>query len=183
MDEETRELQPRILGLAPDARTLLAGFADATEAAQATGGDLAHITGTASKAAEQAARIAGVLTLWRDLDAQQVQPSDMVDAITLAQFYLFEASRLASAATVSAEIDKAEALRKWFLESWPHPDVMTRDVVQFGPNALRETTKARAAIGILEKHGWLVPLEAGTVVRGAARAEAWRIVRGGGDVV
>lgn len=29
MDEETRELQPRVLGLAPDARTLLAGFADA----------------------------------------------------------------------------------------------------------------------------------------------------------
>ena len=56
-----------------------------------------------SKAAEQAARIAGVLTLWRDLDAHQVQPSDMADAITLAQFYLSEASRLASASTVSAE--------------------------------------------------------------------------------
>ncbi len=67
---------------------------------QAPGGDLAHITGYASKAAEQAARIAGVLTLWRDLDARQVQPGDMGDAIALAQFYLAEASRLASAATV-----------------------------------------------------------------------------------
>jgi hypothetical protein len=183
MDPDTRELRPRILGLAPDARKLLEGFADATEAAQAPGGDLAHITGTASKAAEQAARIAGVLTLWRDLDATQVQPDDMADPITLAQFYLSEASRLASAATVSAEIDKAEALRKWLLESWEHPDVMARDVVQYGPNPLRETPKARAALGILEKHGWLVRLDAGTVIRGAARAEAWRIVRGGGDVV
>ena len=183
MDPDTRELQPRILGLAPDARTLLAGFADATEAAQADGKDLAHITGTASKAAEQAARIAGVLTLWRDLDAHQVQPSDMTDAITLAHFYLSEASRLASAATVSAEIDKAENLRRWLLESWPHPDVMARDVVQMGPNALRETSKARAALGILEKHGWLVRLDGGALVRGAARAEAWRIVRGGSDVV
>lgn len=183
MDPDTRELQPRILGLAPDARTLLAGFADATEAAQGDGGDLAHITGTASKAAEQAARIAGVLALWRDIEAQQVQPSDMADAITLAQFYLSEASRLASAATVSAEIDKAEALRRWLLASWPHPDVMARDVVQMGPNALRETPKARAALGILEKHGWLVRLDGGMVVRGAARAEAWRIVRGGDDVV
>ncbi|MBQ0716919.1 MAG: DUF3987 domain-containing protein [Sulfitobacter litoralis] len=183
MDEETRELQPCFLGLAPDARTLLAGFADATEAAQANGGDLAHITGTASKAAEQAARIAGVLTLWRDLDAQQVQPSDMADAITLAQFYLSEASRLASAATVSAEIDRAEALRKWLLDSWPHPEIMVRDVVRLGPNALRESPKARAALGILERHGWLVPLEAGTVARGAARAEAWAIVPGATDVV
>ena len=48
-----------------------------------------------------------------------------------------------------------------------------------GPNALRETPKARAALGILEKHGWLVALEAGTVVRGAARKEAWRVIRGG----
>ena len=183
MDPDTRELQPSILGLAPDARTLLAGFADATEAAQADGGDLAHITGTASKAAEQAARIAGVLTLWRDLEAQQVQPSDMADAITLAQFYLSEASRLASAATVSAEIDKAETLRRWLLESWPHPEIMVRDVVRLGPNALRESPKARAALGILEKHGWLARLDEGAIVRGAARAEAWRIVRGGGDVV
>lgn len=183
MDAETRELQPRVLGLSSDAHTLLAGFADAIEAAQAPGGDLAHITGTASKAAEQAARIAGVLTLWADLDAGAVKAETMADAIALAQFYLSEASRLANAATVSAEIDKAEALRKWLLESWPHPEVMTRDVVRLGPNPLRESPKARAALVILEKHGWLVRLDAGAVVRGAARAEAWRIVRSGGDVV
>lgn len=183
MDAETRELQPRRLALAPDARALLAGFSDAVEAAQAPGGDLAHITGTASKAAEQAARIAGVLTLWTDLDARAVTAKTMADAITLAQFYLSEASRLASAATVSAEIEKAESLRKWLLESWPHTDVMTRDVVRLGPNPLRESPKARAALVILENHGWLVRLDPGAVVRGAARAEAWRIVKGGGNVV
>jgi len=51
--------------------------------------------------------------------------------------------------------------------------------VQLGPNPLRETPKARAALGNLEKHGWLVGLEGGAVVRGAARKEAWRIVRRG----
>lgn len=183
MDPEARELQPRVLGLDPDARTLLAGFADAIEAAQSPGGGLAHITGTASKAAEQAARIAGLLTLWADLDAHTVKAATMVDAITLAQFYLSEASRLASAAAVSAEIDKAEALRRWLLDSWPHLDVMARDVVQMGPNALRETPKVRAALAILEKHGWLVRLDAGAMVRGAARAEAWRIVKRSVDVV
>jgi hypothetical protein len=183
MDPETRELQPRILPLAPGARELLVAFADTVEAHQAPGGDLAHITGAASKAAEQAARIAGVLTLWRDLHAPAVETRDMGDAIDLAQFYLAEASRLASAATVSAEIDRAEALRKWLLETWPEPDVLVRDVVRLGPNPLRESPKARAALGILEKHGWLAALEAGTVVRGAARAEAWRVVRGAADVV
>lgn len=183
MDPETRELEPRTLQLTPEARNLLVAFSDAIEAAQAPGGGLAHITGTASKAAEQAARIAGVLTLWRDLEAVKIEGCDMADAIDLAQFYLSEASRLASAALVSSEIDKAERLRRWLLESWPEPNVLVRDVVRLGPNALRESPKARAALGILEKHGWLAPIEPGTVVRGAARAEAWAIVKVSGDVV
>lgn len=183
MDEETRELSPRTLPLTPEARALLVGFSDAIEKEQAPGGDLAHVTGYASKAAEQAARIAGVLALWRDLDAPAVTAQDMGDGIALAQFYLGEAVRLADAATISHEIDRAEALRKWLLESWPHPEIMVRDVVRRGPNPLRESPKARAALGILERHGWLALLDPGTVVRGAARAEAWRIVKGGGDVV
>jgi len=182
MEPETRELEPRTLQLTPEARTLLVAFSDAIEAAQAPRADLAHITGTASKAAEQAARIAGVLTLWRDLQAPKVEARDMANAIDLAQFYLSEASRLASAALVSTEIDRAEALRRWLLDGWAEAEVLVRDVVQYGPNALRETPMARAALGILEKHGWLAPLEAGTVVRGAARKEAWAIVKGAGNV-
>jgi hypothetical protein len=139
MDADTRELQPRVLELAPDARALVAAFADAVEQAQGASGSLAHITGTASKVAEQACRIAGVLTLWRDLNATDVPMSAMENGVALAKFYLSEASRLASAAVVSAEIDTAERLRRWLLEGWPEPEVLVRDVVQLGPNALRET--------------------------------------------
>ena len=183
MEPETRELEPRTLQLSPDARVLLVQFSDATEAAQAPSGDLAHTTGAASKAAEQAARIAGVLTLWADLEAATVAEAEMMDAIELAHFYLNEASRLASAAVVSAEIDRAENLRRWLLESWPHPDVVASEVVQRGPNALRERPRAKAALAVLEAHGWLVPLEPGTAVRGKARKEAWYIVKAAGDVV
>lgn len=183
MDQETRELKPRFLPLALEARALLVAFSDAIEAAQGPGGDLAHITGAASKAAEQAARIAGVLTLWRDLHAPAVEAGDMANGIDLAQFYLFEASRLASAATVSAEIGRAEALRRWLLESWKETEVLVRDVVRLGPNTLRESPRARAALIILEKHGWLLRLDPGALVRGAARTEAWTIVRDAPDVV
>lgn len=123
-----------------------------------------------------------MLTLWRDLDAPTVTAQDMGDGIALGQFYLSEAVRLADAATVSQEIDRAEALRQWLLENWPHPEILLREVVRLGPNQLRESPKARAALGTLERHGWLAQLDSGAVVRGAARAEAWRIVRGG-DVI
>jgi hypothetical protein len=183
MAPQTSELQPRNLPLASEARALLICFADTIEAAQAPGGDLAHVTGYASKAAEQAARIAGVLALWRNLDAPVATVQDMGDGIALAQYHLSEAVRLAHAANVSQEIDRAETLRKWLLESWPHPDVTSAEVVNRGPNALREAPKAHAALTLLERHGWLVPLDPGTVVRGKARKAAWRIVKGDSDVV
>lgn len=183
IDPETRELTPRTLNLSEESRALLASFADAIEAAQGPRGDLAHITGTASKSAEQAARIAGVLTLWRNLDAPEVIAEDMADAIDLTQHYLTEASRLANAASVSAEIEKAESLLRWLSEDWPEPEVMVRDVVRLGPGSLRESPKARGALILLQGHGWLVPLPAGTLVRGSIRHEAWAVVRVVGNVV
>jgi hypothetical protein len=183
MQPDTRELQPRTLPLSDGARALLIRYADTVEAAQARGGDLHRLPGYASKSAEQAARIAGVLTMWRDLNAPEVSPADMGNGIALAQFHLSEAVRLADAATVSVEIDRAEALRKWMLDGWAEPEIVVRDVVRLGPNALRESPKARAALALLERHGWIVPLDPGTLVRGAARAESWRIVKGGAHVV
>jgi hypothetical protein len=181
MWEETRELRPRTLPLSAKARELLARYADAVEAAQAPGGDLHHIAAAVSKAAEQACRIAGVLTLWRDLNAPEVSPADMANGIELAQYYLGEAARLADAATVSAEIDRAERLRRWLRDTWPHAEILRAEVVRHPPiRALRESPAARAALRLLETHGWLVPLEPGAVVRGKPRKAAWRIVRAAG---
>lgn len=179
MDPETRELHLRPLPLAREARELLVLFSDAIEVQQAPDGDLAHVTGYASKAAEQAARIAGTLTLWRDLHAPEVRARDMMDAITLAQFYLAEASRMAEAATVSAEIDKAERLRKWLVEAWPDLEILPGDILQRAPGRrLRDRQAVKKAISVLMEAGWLIPLENGAEVRGVRRKEAYRIVRG-----
>ncbi|MFM7377903.1 MAG: YfjI family protein [Erythrobacter sp.] len=180
IDPETGGLQLRCLPLSAEARALLVEYHDKVERSQSYGGEMANLTGTASKSAEQAARLAGVLTLWRDLEAVEVAAADMASAIELARFYLLEAARLAEVANVSAEIDRAEQLRRWLLESWPEPEVTVRDVVNRGPNALRDSPTARAALSQLETHGWLVRLDKGTVVRGSSRKEAWRVVRSGG---
>lgn len=178
MDAETCELVPRVIPLSREARAQLVAFADRVEKEQGPGGAYAYVTGYASKAAEHAARIAGVLTAWRDLHASAVTGDTMVDAITLARFYLGEATRLADAATVSLDIDRAEKLRRWLLESWPHDEVMPSEVLQRAPiRALRESPAARVSLSMLVKHGWLVELPEGAVVRGKARKVAYRIVR------
>ena len=178
MDPKSRALDPRSLALSSRARVILVAFSDAIEAQQAPGKDLAHVTGYASKAAEQACRIAALLTLWDDLNAREVTAEAMGRGIALAQFYLSEAARLADGVMVSQEIERAETLRKWLLESWLEDVILPRDVVRLAPiRALRESPKAKAALALLEGHGWLVRLPEGTVVRGAARKEAYKIVR------
>ncbi len=178
MDNKTRELQPPTLRLAQAAREHLISFSDDIERRQAPSGDLAHVSAFGSKAAEQACRIAGTLTLWSDLSAPEVSAQAMKWGCELAHFYLGEAKRLADGAIISEKIGRAEALRKWLLETWKEPEVLLRDVLRLGPNCLRESPKALDALAILEDRGWLTALEAGTVIRGKARNASYHIRRG-----
>ncbi|OYZ08258.1 MAG: hypothetical protein B7Y36_17350 [Novosphingobium sp. 28-62-57] len=178
MDPETRELHPKTLRLSEEALALLIGFSDEVERAQAPGGAFELVRGFASKAAEQAARIAGVLSLWQDMSASEVSIGAMRCGIRLAQFYLSEALRLSGAAQVSEEVAQAEALRLWMLSTSHGKDwLQARDVVQRGPNRLREQPKAMKAIEMLTETGWLAPYKQGTVLDGSARRQAWRIIR------
>lgn len=172
-----QELEPPRLPLSPAARELLWRYHATVEAAQAQGGPLEHVRSFASKAVEQAARIAGVLTLWADLDAPEVLPDAMACGVTLADFYLGEAKRLAEAGAVTGPTERAEALRRWLLEGWEGDYITPRDVVRKGPNRMRETATVREALAVLERNGWLERLEPGAEVDGISRKEAFRIVR------
>lgn len=173
----TQELAPPRLPLSDGALELLWRFYLAVEKAQRSGEQMEHVRAYASKAAEQAARIAGVLTLWSDLDAFEVSPQAMSGGITLAQFYLGEARRLAEAGLVTEETAKAEHLRHWLLDSWPDDVVLPSDILNKGPNALRERAKLSKPLELLVKNGWLYRLPEGVEVRGKVRKEAYRIVR------
>ncbi|MEO0359519.1 MAG: DUF3987 domain-containing protein [Pseudomonadota bacterium] len=171
-----QELKPRCLPLAPEARALLIDFFNETERAQAEGGALAGIRGAASKASEQAARIAGVLTLYEDADAVQIEADTMVCAIALATWYLGEAQRLLDAGGITPETMAAEALRRWLVETSRADQIDVRTIVRHGPNALRDTARVRKLIPILERNGWLVREDSGEL--NSRRRERWRIVRG-----
>ncbi|MEO6092895.1 MAG: YfjI family protein [Novosphingobium sp.] len=176
MDPDTRELKPRLLPLSADARALLIEYSDEVERAQAPGGEFELVKGHASKSAEQAARLAGVLSLWNDTGTQEVPRNAMGWGIALARFYLSEAKRLGNAATVSVAVGKAEALRKWMVsESWGKTWLTLREVVRLGPSRLRESPEALKAVEMLVEHGWLIPMAKGSMIEGKATRQAWRI--------
>jgi hypothetical protein len=178
--EGTRgELEPPLVVLATEARAVLQDFALAIERAQAKGGALEGVRPFASKAAEHAARLATVTTLFADPRAHEVTGETMADAVALATYYAAEAARLSDAATVSAETADAERLRVWITEAWPEPCISASDAAQRGP--FKETDRVRKALMTLQRHGWVVPVAGGAEVLGKRRREAWRVVKGAGD--
>lgn len=177
-DDKSGALETRLLTLSEDARAILIQFSDQVEIAMGPEGLYCDVHASASKSAEQACRLAGVMTLWADLKEREVSGITMANAVDLAQYYLDEALRLTNAAIVSLDIDRADCLRVWLLEKWPDQDVLPNDIVQRAPiTALRERPTALKAIKTLMDAGWLAQLEPDTLVRGKVRKVAYRIVK------
>jgi hypothetical protein len=149
-----REVNPRLLSLSRDARKLWIEFYNTVETAQGSKGLLADLQEIANKAPEQAARIAGVLTIIAKPDATEVDGEMMSNGVKLAAWYLDEARRLASAVEASPDLLGAQAMLNWLHEAGK-ATVTVREAQQYGPHRLREKALIEAAFRVLREHGWL----------------------------
>ncbi len=170
------ELEPRVLPFNRHAVQAWRDFADHVERLLAPGKPFEPIRGFANKLPEHAARIAAVLTLVDDLHASFISCETFERAIVLAEYYAREALRLFDTGSASPELRRAEALRKWLM-TWDEPLISMRAIVRLGPNSIRDTTTANAAIEVLVKHGWLTPITGGATVEGKPVRQAWKIVK------
>lgn len=173
-DPETRELAPRRLPLSDEARAYLVKYADAIEVAQAPGHRYENLTAFASKTVENACRIAGALTVWHDINAENVKQEEMESGLKLAFFYLNEAARLMSRLSADADLRMADDLRVWLLARQKRTFVLG-DILQRGPAPMRKKNIAKRLLIILESHGWVQRLPDGAVIGGQARRSAWTL--------
>jgi hypothetical protein len=95
-----------------------------------------------------------VLALVRDPKEFMVAPEDMTGALRLTEFYLGEQLRLAGAASISNEIANAQRLLDW-IKRKGHRDLTGKQVMQLGPNSIRDAASARAALRTLVEFQWL----------------------------
>jgi Protein of unknown function (DUF3987) len=172
------ELEPGRLPLSSAARRLWIRFADHVEREIASGGALEPIRGLANKLAEHSARLAGVLTLVRDLYAADIGAEEMGAGIALAEHYAAEALRVFGAARINADLRLAQRLLDWLLGTWGEANISLPDIYQRSLNAVADKATAAKLVGILEDHGWVLRIPQGAVVGGQHRRDAWRIIRG-----
>ena len=173
--DDATVLDPVPMHLDPDARAMWVAFHDAVERDQRDGGEMRPIQAFASKMAEHAGRLAAVLAAFAEPDAPEVGAEAMAGGIALAQHYAAELLRLHGAAGVSADLQLAARLLAWW-QARPDPQCHLAAIYQRGLNAIRDAATARRIVGVLETHGWVDKLAAGTVLDGAARNEAWELV-------
>ena len=174
---KTNELSPRALQLAPDARKLWIGFADNIEGQIGPDGALAPVRGLANKLPEHAARLAAVLALVADIEAQEISADQISNGIILAQHYAAEALRMFEGNRIGGDLLLAQKLLGW-LKSWNESAISLPDIYQNGPNAIRDKAKAKKIVTMLEDHGWLHRIDGGAEVAGQHRREAWLVIKG-----
>ena len=157
--EGTRnELEPRRLPISAEAEALWIRFFNHVEGQSGKGGPLEKVRDFASKAAEHAARIAGVMTILEDTAAAAIGVGAMRDAVTLMNWYIGEAVRLQQAARTDPELRAAHDLLDWMRRRAKDADdgrVGFRDVTRHGPAATRLKKAAEAAVKALLGHGWI----------------------------
>lgn len=153
--EDTRnELDPRALPMSVQAEQAWKAFFNHIESQSGRRGDLGPIGDFAAKVAEHAARIAGVLTIVDSINAADINLDAMKNALTLADWYVAEAGRLQQGARTDARLLRASALLEW-LQGRTSDEIAFREIVQFGPGALRTKAAAEESVAILVAHGWL----------------------------
>ena len=168
------ELTPPRLRPAPDAKALWVKFHDFLESHLGDSGEFAPVRAFASKAAEHAARLAGILTLVHDIHAREIPLDKMAAGIELVKHYLSEALRLYHAGTTDPDLELAERLLGWIgKQQLPH--VWLSLIYQRGPVAIRDAKTAKRIVNILEAHHWLEGIDGGKEIDGQFYRNVWRV--------
>jgi putative DNA primase/helicase len=155
------ELKPRDLYMGDDARALWIAFYNVIEGQQANGSELDGARPFASKAAEHAARIAGIITMVENPQATHITSEAMDGAIQLTAFYLNEHLRLTGAGRQEREEGALRSLLEWM--QGRGTTVAKKDVLQRTPRAIRDLKAAgiNAMLSDLVARGYI--REAGDV--------------------
>lgn len=175
-DGSQNELEPRPLSMCVDAAAIWIAFHDHCERQLGPGGELSEISGLGNKAAEHAARLAGLLTLWDDLQAEKIDEEAMGHATILVQHYLNEALRLRAAAVTDVHLQLCARVLQWIQNCWHEPAIYPALIYNDCPiRAVRDRAAALRVIATLAEHGCLHRLEERVRINGATRNEAWLV--------
>lgn len=155
IDFEDGSLKLPPLEVTNQAKSFWISFHDEIESQLTRDGDLRHISGTAAKIAEQALRIAGVLTVINHENSKITIPEkEMKQGIELARYSLNQLLAMNEMALVSQEADDARKLLKWIAQN-KYPYLYRNLDANKRPNAIRPKEAYELAVMELLEAGYI----------------------------
>ncbi len=150
-----------ILKMSSQAKHSWIQFFNSIEAGLNAQGQWIEIKDFASKAAENSVRLAALFHLFSgktgDISVEHIE-----QAITLMNWYLFEARRLLEPQSTQPNLDDARKLLVWLLEQRPQTTT-PRNILQFGP--LRNKVQRDNALETLIEHQYIRLVKTGNKTR------------------
>ena len=163
LDEEGR-LVPPVLRLSTEAKSLWIEYFNVVEVELKQGGKYFEVKDFASKTAEQAARISGVLHVFEFGPEGEIQSETMQQAIKIAKWYLYESRRIYTEAALPIEFKNALLLWNWiknYCQLSQVSQLSQGEVLHTGPNQLRNKESRDIALKVLEEHGYIKSMNEG----------------------
>lgn len=154
--DETGILRPVMLGLDANAKATWINFHDEVEAELLPGGDMAETRDVASKAADNAARLAAIFHTFIHGPAGMIGRDHMERATKIVTWHLYEARRILGQISTPEAVADAMALESWILEYCRREgaDRLTVNHLQkFGPNRTRRKAALESALNELADAG------------------------------
>lgn len=147
-------LETTYLTLSPAAKEIWVSFHDEVEEELGRGRDYYDVQDVASKAADNAARLAACLHTFCDhMGIPVISEESMKAGAELMRWYLHEALRFCRQLAIPESLRKAERLEEWLIGKLYSGMALvpTREVKQFAPNELRGAAGSEA-FAVLEDH-------------------------------
>ncbi len=167
------ELYPGQLMLSHEAKNVWIAFHNEVELDLGPGKKYEPIKRFANKAAEHVLRLAGIMSLFDNLDVAEIEEGYILRAITLTKYYLEENLRIQGYLSINPDLSLAQKTLSWCWEKGKEVVSLT-ELYQKGPVEIRQAKKARLIMSILEEHGWAIPRHC-SEVDGIRHKETWEI--------
>jgi putative DNA primase/helicase len=150
------QMSPVVLDLSPEAKAVWIDFHDSVEVELVPGGDMDEARDVASKAGDNAARIAALFHVFERGPVGSICEENMLRAARIVTWHLYEARRFLNQIAVPEAVSDAMALEEWLANHCRREGldaVRCNHIQKFGPNRTRRKAALEAALSELEGAG------------------------------
>lgn len=174
---EEGQLELRVLTLDKEARQAWIAAYNAIERELGAHGELVDIAAYGSKAAEIAARIAGVLAFTENPECTEIALRHVECGVAVIRHSLDTLMAVRARTRVNPQLLEAEQLRNWLLErtkDYPQGVITKTEVAwYFRPKLSAKVLDER--MSLLAAKGWLRPIPGGAEYGGKTVKQAWQV--------